>query len=162
MKIRPARHADLAAVTKLLDAAGLPDRDIGDHLAALLVGEQGGAIVASGAIEPLGDCGLLRSVAVASGLHGRGWGRRMTIQLLDLARAIGLREVWLLTTGAADYFAGLGFIAVPREAAPALVRRTRQFREHCPSTAILMRATLNGSNELQGIKSNIGITSLTR
>lgn len=143
MKVRPGRQADLAAVRALLESAGLPDRDLGDHLATLLVGEQGGGIVATGAIEPLGDCCLLRSVAVAPGFQGRGWGRRMTTQLLDLARAIGTHDVYLLTTGAAGYFARRGFATVSRENAPELVRRTRQFAELCSATAVLMRARLD-------------------
>jgi N-acetylglutamate synthase-like GNAT family acetyltransferase len=162
MKIRPGRHADLAAVTRLLDVAGLPDRDIGDHFATLFVGEQGGAIVATGALEPLGTDCLLRSVAVVPGSQGRGWGRRMTMQLLDFARAIGVGHAYLLTTGAAGYFASRGFAVVPRESAPELVRRSRQFSQLCPSTAILMCARLDAGGDSPGAAGNANTNSQPR
>jgi N-acetylglutamate synthase-like GNAT family acetyltransferase len=143
MRIRAARYADLPAVAALLDNAGLPDRDIDSHLATLLVGEQRGAILAAGALEPLGAACLLRSVAVSPACRGRGWGARMTSRLLDLAQSIGIPDTFLLTTGAGKYFSGLGFVAVPRDDAPELLRRTRQFSDLCPSTAVLMRIRLD-------------------
>jgi N-acetylglutamate synthase-like GNAT family acetyltransferase len=62
--------------------------------------------------------------------------------LLGFARNIGIGEAYLLTTGAGAFFAGQGFVEARREAAPELVRRTRQFSALCPSTAMLMRARM--------------------
>ena len=138
MKIRAARHRDLPSVCALLAGAGLPDEDIGAHLATLLVGERQRAIVAAGALEPLGATALLRSVVVAPRFRGRGWGLRMTVRLLDSAQRLGMDDVYLLTTTAADYFSALGFARVPRDSAPVALRSTRQFSALCPETAVLM------------------------
>jgi amino-acid N-acetyltransferase len=139
MKLRPATCRELPAVRQLLAGAGLPDDDIDGHLATLIVGVRGGTVSACGALELLGQAALLRSVAVSPLLRGRGWGRRITTRLLDMAAGIGVREVYLLTTGAAEYFSALGFEKVPRESAPPPLQRTRQFGGLCPETAVLMK-----------------------
>lgn len=138
MRIRPARNRDLAAVRALLAAAGLPGEDVGGHVATAVVGVQGGAVVACGALEPLGRVALLRSVAVAPEWRGRGWGGRVTAELLALAEALGMAEAWLLTTTAERWFVARGFERVPREAAPAVLRGTAQFARLCPDSAALM------------------------
>ena len=138
MKIRAARHRDLAAIRALLAGAGLPDEDIGAHVATLLVGEQQRAIVAAGALEPLGSAALLRSVVVAPQFRGLGWGARMTARLLDSAQRLGIHGIYLLTTTAVNFFSAAGFAPVSRDSAPLTVRSTRQFAALCPETALLM------------------------
>ena len=145
MKIRAASHRDLPAICALLAGAGLPDEDIGAHLATLLVGEQRRAVVAAGALEPLGTTALLRSVVVAPRFRGRGWGLRMTRRLLDSAQRLGMHDVYLLTTTAADFFSAVGFARVPRDSAPVTVRSTRQFAALCPETAVLMCRPVDSS-----------------
>jgi N-acetylglutamate synthase-like GNAT family acetyltransferase len=137
--IRPAQYADLAAVRALLAAEGLPDEDIGVHLATLWVGVHAGRIVAAGALEPLGAACLLRSVVIAPAHRDRGWGRRMTRHLLRFAARLGMSRVYLLTTTAADFFAGLDFVTEARERAPPTVQASRQFRVLCPVGATLMK-----------------------
>lgn len=142
MRIRFATAADLPAIAALLAGAGLPEEDIGAHLATTLVGVSRGEIVAVGALEPLGHSCLLRSVAVAPARRGRGWGRRMSLRLLDYARSIRTPEIYLLTSTAADFFAGLGFRPLSRDQAPMRVRATRQFSALCPASAVFMHLSL--------------------
>jgi amino-acid N-acetyltransferase len=143
MRLRPATHRDLPAIQALVRQGQLPDGDVAEHLATFLIGEQAGEAVACGGFEVLGTIGLLRSVAVAPRWQGRGWGGRLVRQLMLQARAVGLGELFLLTTGTGPYFIRLGFSPVPREIAPALLRRTRQFTALCPSSAVLMHLHLN-------------------
>lgn len=142
MRIRFARAADLPAISALLALAGLPEEDIGAHLATTMVGVSRSGIVAVGALEPLGHSCLLRSVAVAPAWRGRGWGRRMSLRLLDYARSIRTPEVYLLTTTAADFFASLGFKPLSREQAPPRLRTTRQFSALCPASAAFLHLSL--------------------
>lgn len=146
MRLRPATHRDLPVIRALVRQGQLPDGDVAEHLGAFLVGEQNGSVVACGGFEMLGTIGLLRSVVVASRWRGRGWGERLVRRLMVQAQAVGLGEFYLLTTHAGPYFAGLGFRQVPRETAPALLRRTRQFASLCPSSAVLMNLNLNQEN----------------
>jgi amino-acid N-acetyltransferase len=93
-------------------------------------------------LEALGNVGLLRSVAVDPAWQRRGVAQALVAAIADRARANGMRQLFLLTTDADRYFSRLGFATVDREALPAEVRATAQFRETCPQTAIAMSRNL--------------------
>jgi amino-acid N-acetyltransferase len=141
--IRTARADDLSAVRALLTDAHLPldgiDEQFGDGYA---VAESAGQVIGAEGIETYEDAGLLRSAVVHDSWRGRGIGDALTRDRLDWARSRGLREVYLLTTTAADYFPRHGFSRVDRTSAPAAVRRSREFAEACPDTAVTMRLVL--------------------
>ncbi|MBK9979303.1 MAG: GNAT family N-acetyltransferase [Gemmatimonadetes bacterium] len=141
--IRAAREADLPTVRQLLLAAHLPtdglDEQFGDGYA---IAESNGTAIGAEGIEVYGDAGLLRSAVVDADWRGRGVGDALTQDRLRWAAARGLREVWLLTTTAADYFPRFGFAPAARADAPAHMQRSREFAEACPASAIAMRRLL--------------------
>lgn len=141
--IRSARADDLAAVRALLRAAHLPldglDEQFGDGYA---VAESAGTVIGAEGIETYDDAGLLRSAVVADAWRGRGIGDALTRDRLEWARSRGLREIYLLTTTAADYFPRHGFSRVSRATAPAVVQRSHEFAEACPQSAVAMRLVL--------------------
>ena len=142
--VRAARPEDLAAVQALLSAARLPLDGIAEQFGeAYAVAECNGEVIGAEGIEVYGDAGLLRSAVVADGWRGRGIGDVLTRDRLSWARARGLREIYLLTTTAADYFPRYGFVRVERAIAPAAVQHSREFAEACPDTAVTMRLDLN-------------------
>ena len=101
----------------------------------------------SGAVglEVYGDRALLRSAVVDAGRRGTGVGQDLVETLLQRARSRGVREVYLLTTTAEDYFPRFGFSTISRtEVAPA-VRASEEFRGACPDTAVAMRRVLQGA-----------------
>jgi amino-acid N-acetyltransferase len=100
-------------------------------------------VIGAEGIETYEDAGLLRSAVVHDSWRGRGIGDALTRDRLDWARSRGLREVYLLTTTAADYFPRHGFSRVDRASAPAAVQRSREFAEACPQTAVAMRLVLH-------------------
>jgi amino-acid N-acetyltransferase len=61
--------------------------------------------------------------------------------VLARARALGLRELYLLTTTAAGYFPRFGFETVGREALPPVLSASEELRGACPASAIAMRLT---------------------
>ena len=122
----------------LLAAEGLPDGGIAEGITHFLVLDDGQGVVAAAGIEPHGAAALLRSVVVAPACRGRGLARRLTERMLERARELGLGSLYLLTTDADAYFAGLGFTSVSRDQAPEEIRRCQQFTELCPDTAVLM------------------------
>lgn len=139
-RLRPGAPADLPAVTRLLEEAGLPHADLAVHLEQVVVAELDGEILGSGGYEDCGGGdGLLRSFAVRRDWRGRGLGRRLYLRTEARTRLAGLRNLYLLTTTARAWFLALGFADCPREAAPATIRATRQFGELCPDSAVLMR-----------------------
>lgn len=141
--IRTATASDLEAVKALLQAARLPidglEEQFGDKYA---IAEHHGTAIGAEGIEIHGDAGLLRSAVVDAAWRGRGVGDALTCDRLAWAERHGLREVWLLTTTAADYFPRFGFEPAARDAAPAPLRRSREFAEACPASAVVMRRAL--------------------
>ncbi|GMV10781.1 MAG TPA: arsenic resistance N-acetyltransferase ArsN2 [Gemmatimonadaceae bacterium] len=141
--IRPATASDLEAVKGLLRGARLPldglEEQFGDGYA---IAECGGAAIGAEGIEVHGDAGLLRSAVVDAAWRGKGVGDALTRDRLAWAARHGLREVWLLTTTAADYFPRFGFARAARDAAPAPMQRSREFADACPASAVVMRRSL--------------------
>lgn len=138
VSIRPARPADLKAMGELLEAAGLPMVGVAEHLPGFVVAEAAGALAGLAGLEVHGDDGLLRSVVVDPAYRGRGLGSRLTERILEAARTTELRRVYLLTTTAEDYFPSHGFRRIRRDDASPDVKRSVEFREACPASAVTM------------------------
>jgi amino-acid N-acetyltransferase len=85
---------------------------------------------------------LLRSVAVDETRRGEGLGHQLTQAALDLARARGLKTVYLLTTTAATFFPRFGFREIARDEVDPAVQRSVEFTKACPASAAAMRADL--------------------
>src|SRR5207249_768969 len=75
--IAAATSADLPALLELLGQSALPTAGLADHLDTTLVAHEAGHVVGSAALELYGTTALLRSVAVAPGLPGRGLGQAL-------------------------------------------------------------------------------------
>jgi amino-acid N-acetyltransferase len=142
MDIRRATPDDLGQVAELLDAAGLLPLPGNLPLANVLVALGDTAVVGVIALEVRGRRGLVRSVAVESGHSRQGVGTSLLQSLLARAQELGLRELYLLTEGAAEFFGNAGFVAVPRDSVPAEISSTREYRELCPESATVMRLQL--------------------
>lgn len=129
----------LDSILALLEQVHLPTADIAPGPRQRFIGaradEQVCGVVA---IEPLGDIALLRSLAVAPAYRSAGLGRKLVDAALARARALGVQEIYLLTTDAAEYFSRLGFAAVAREDVPAAIRASTQFATLCPASATVM------------------------
>lgn len=154
--IRLAGTHELAPVLQLLRDSGLPHAGLSDHAANLLVAVQGGRLVGSAALELYGDAALLRSVAVTPALRGRGVGVALTRAVLDLARERGVREVYLLTETAADFFARLGFRRIPRREAELAVGASEEFTTACPASATCMGLTLAPARDATAVAPGAG------
>jgi amino-acid N-acetyltransferase len=94
-------------------------------------------------VERHGGVGLLRSLAVAEGKRGTGLGRALVGHAEAWARAQGIDTLCLLTRHAAGFFARLGYVETPRDAAPAAISATAEFSWLCPASAAFMRKALH-------------------
>ena len=140
IRIRGARPSDLAEVSRLLHASGLPLDGLEAALAHGLVASLDGRLVGCVALELYGESALLRSLAIAPELRGQGLGAVLTRRALDLARTLGAHDVYLLTQTASGFFPRFGFAPEERPKAPTPVRNSVEFRSACPESALFMHA----------------------
>lgn len=138
IELRWAKDPDLDAVLRLLEDAALPTAGVSEFFDRFVVAEKAGRILGVAGLEVHGGDGVLRSVAVRPDLRGRGLGARLTRWVLDSAREIGLRRLYLLTTTAEDYFPRHGFRPIDRSEVSPEVQESVEFREACPASAVAM------------------------
>ncbi|MEZ5351225.1 MAG: GNAT family N-acetyltransferase [Bryobacteraceae bacterium] len=141
--LTPADESMRAAAARLLASNGLvalePEAPLEDRYVAALVD---GELIGMAGFELHGGAALLRSVAVDAEFRGRGLGAALVTEALEGAAAAGARTVYLLTEGAADYFARFGFSVIGRGEGPAGIAETSEWRVACPASATAMRLEL--------------------
>ncbi|MCU1347921.1 MAG: acetyltransferase family protein [Acidobacteria bacterium] len=140
--ISPAGAADLERIKALLTAAELPVAGVDEHWKTFIVAREGETIVACGGSEAYQFAALIRSIAVAPSHRGHGLGRRIVRQLLDRLASRGLREFYLLTTTAEDYFKKRGFKTIDRDEVHPQLLSSREFQDACPDSAVAMRLVM--------------------
>jgi amino-acid N-acetyltransferase len=143
VRIEPARAEDLGDVLALVEHARLPAAGIEPHFPhGFVVARVGPFVTGAAGVEMYGHAGLLRSVAVLEASRGTGLGRRLTRAAIDLAARRGVRDLYLLTTTAEDYFPKLGFERVERSAFPPALAASEELRGACPASAVAMHRSL--------------------
>ena len=138
MKYRDAVVQDVGGIENLLEKCNLPVNDIMENIDNFIVSELENKIVGVGGYETHGEIALIRSIAVDQAYRGKSIGVNIYHLLEKKIKHIGIKEVYLLTETATDYFKTLGFTIKERTSIPAVVTQTKQFKELCPSTAIVM------------------------
>jgi len=144
--IRPARAEDREAVGTLLRASELGEEDLETAFPqGYVVAESGGRIAGVAGIERHGPHVLLRSVAVAASLRGKGVGEELVHDRLAAAEEQGADDLWLLTTTAERWFPRFGFVRVGREAIPEPLRASAEVSHACPASAAVLRREVAGA-----------------
>ncbi len=142
--VSPATAQDVDAIRTLLIESELPTAGVDDHWKTFLVGRDEEKMVACGGAEIYPAAALIRSIAVRSDYRNSGVGRRLVRHLLDHLSAIGIREFYLLTTTAEEYFAKRGFKTIGRTEVHPQLLASREFQDACPQMAICMRLVMLG------------------
>jgi amino-acid N-acetyltransferase len=140
MDIGPAAAGDLPAIRDLLLACALSADDVhGSATQCFLVAREGGDLAGCIGLEVHGEAGLLRSFAVAPPFRRRGVGATMHDAAVALARGLGIRDLYILTTTVRERALRDGFEDVERGSVPEAIRRGTQFQGSCPASAACMR-----------------------
>lgn len=122
--LRRARTADVRAIRALVDANASSGRLLDKPTVALFEDVQefwvassaDGEIIGCGALHVMWeDLAEVRTVAVAEGQQGRGVGNQIVLALLDTARELGVRRVFVLTF-AVEFFRRHGFTEIAGQA----------------------------------------------
>lgn len=140
--ISPATLSDVEAIKALLLENGLPTAGVDEHWKTFLVARDGDRLAGCGGAEAYQLAALLRSIAVRPEYRSNGLGRRIVRHLLDRLSSHGLREFYLLTTTAEDYFARRGFKTIDRDEIHPQLLASRELQDACPSTAVCMRLVM--------------------
>lgn len=127
----------------LLDAANLPTADLTEaHFNYFWAATDGRNPLGLVGLEPFAPYGLLRSLVVSPERRNQGIGTHLVRHAENMANQLDITELYLFTATAQEFFEKFDFHPVPRRSAPAVIRRTREFRELCPANTLLMRKYL--------------------
>lgn len=139
---RSIAQAERATMATALAAEGLPTDDLDDPRHRFFAFDRAGERVGYGGLELHGEVALLRSLVTLPAARGFGVGAAMVEWLAAHARGQDACSLYLLTMGAADYFARHGFARIERASAPPAIAATAQFSALCPASAVVMRRDL--------------------
>ncbi len=143
IRVAAFRVEDRPELEAFLDMQQLPTVDLNPKmLADFLVARREGILVGTAGLERHTKMGLLRSVAVDRSLRGIGLGRRLVLAMEDRARGRGVKQMFLLTNGAEEFFLAMDYRPLDRLDAPSGIRHTQQFRDLCPASSTFMTKIL--------------------
>ena len=120
VEIRRARSVDVRAIRRLIDVYAADRRLLSKATVSLFEDVQefwvaeasDGAIVGCGAVHVMWeDLAEVRTVAVDPACKGHKIGYRLVAALLDAARDLGVRRVFVLTFET-EFFASFGFVPI--------------------------------------------------
>jgi amino-acid N-acetyltransferase len=119
-----------------------PSEDLSGDLANFFVAKDNALVVGAIGLEIYGDDGLLRSLVVKKEYRNSKIASGLIIDLENFARRLDLKNIFLLTETAENYFKQKGYLAIDRSEAPESLWKSSEFSHVCPSTAVLMQKTL--------------------
>ncbi len=101
-----------------------------------------GARIGWGGLEIYGEHAVVRSVVIKAVLRKTGAGRLLIKALIDVARSLGLKKLWLLTISAEVFFEKMGFKHALRTDAPKEIQACEEFTWAHNETAHCMNMKL--------------------
>lgn len=127
-------------IVSLLEEAALPRPDNSPMTFWKLV--QGQSFVGAVGAESWGTVALLRSLVVRSQARRQGFAAQLVRAALESLQQRGIREVWLFTETAHDYFLSWGFHDHPPSDSPYVIQTSQEARGACPASARVMALDL--------------------
>lgn len=128
----------LDEVLTLLKSNKLPYQDVKLDNNLFISYHDNGKVIGSGGLEFYSSYALLRSVAVDANQRGKAFGKEIVKDLLARAKRRSIKEIYLLTETARDFFLKMGFTDVSRENVPEEVKASSEFASVCPVSAACM------------------------
>lgn len=136
--IGPASGGDMEAIRRLLVAALLPSGSVDGPNQRFIVARQNGRVVGCAGLETFGEDGQLRSMAVHWTSRNSGLGTRLHGRLLFEALQAGVRNLYVVTTTAADFFAAQGYRKVQPADVPPGVAASEEYATFVPGGGVVM------------------------
>ena len=138
-----AEKSDEMSIKKLLSDSQLPIEGVSAFLKHFIIAKSEQEIIGVVGIEVYDNIGLLRSLAVKSGLRGKSIGKELCARITAHTHIQNIQELYLLTTVAEYFFAKRGFQKIDRGIVPDTLKESIEFKSLCPESAICMKMQLN-------------------
>ena len=139
LKFTFATTRDEIELKQFLKANDLLYQDIKpSDLNHFLVVCNGADVVGTVGLEIQEDSALLRSLAVKQGCRKKGLATLLVEKIEAYARTLNIDRLFLLTVTAEGFFKKCDFQPAKRQAAPAGIQRTAEFKDLCPASAVFM------------------------
>lgn len=135
---RRAMPREFARINELLAQASLPALPSDTSPSNVFVATGNDAVIGAIALEVEARLGLLRSLVVDPKHERAGVANRLMQAVLSRVNELGLREVYMLTESAAEFFEPHGFKPIARDRVPTEIEKLREFREQCSEEAVVM------------------------
>lgn len=139
ISILKANEFDYQQIIELLTKSNLPTEGVREVLSSTIVAKDGEDVIGCAAIEMYNNSTLLRSVAVDDRYQGKGIGLKLTQNLIGLSQNSNIKEIYLLTETAENYFTKLGFTKIPRAQAPTEIQQSEEFSAICPQSSSVLK-----------------------
>lgn len=143
MDLIKAETKDLDLIEGLLKQNDLPYQDIKTGGKDFFLAYDNSLNVGIIGLEKFGSIALLRSMTVKEEYRNIGYGKQICSLLMEYAKAQDIRELYLLTTTAKDFFEKIGFEIIERNSAPDAIKTTTEFLGLCPASAVCLKQYLN-------------------
>lgn len=141
--VRPARPEHLPAIRAILDEVSLPADVATDEVEDFLLLESDHRPTGCVALARFADEAILHSLAVRPDVRGVGYGWMLADQIIERARRLGVRRIYLLTAAATDFFAEKhGFRVIDLSTVSHAVAHSRRFRVEQNQSPVAMRLDL--------------------
>ena len=142
LNIRKATDADLADIIRLLNTNKLPTQDISNSSIQLFTARYNDKTIGVIGIEIYDKTGLLRSLAVQDSFKKLKVGTKLINKLFDQIKQNNIKDVYLLTETAEDYFTRFNFDIVDRSNVPDIIMKTSEYKDICSDSAVVMHKNI--------------------
>ncbi|WP_051695246.1 GNAT family N-acetyltransferase [Caulobacter sp. UNC358MFTsu5.1] len=125
------RRSDLARVSALIEACGLSTVGLFSPGSVYIVAVRDLSVVGVCGLEPDGDAGLLRSLAVDPSARGVKLSWRLVELIIARARLSGVRRLFTFSKDTGDLFIAMGWHDLPlQEVTPEIENTTQVIHYH--------------------------------
>lgn len=132
------KSEDILFIKNLLSQNDLPNQDIEDNNVKIFALKEDNNLIGTIGIEEYGKIALLRSMVTDEKYRGQGYGKILFDEIIKYSKNKRINELYLLTCTAHKYFEKLGFQELSRNDVPKEIKKTKQFSELCPCSAVCM------------------------
>ena len=140
--IRHAQSNDIEQIKSLLQANDLPVVGVAQHWKNFLVADKQDCVLGALGAHYDDKKALLRSFAVNGGQRNSGIGKELLQSMLLEMQSRGIKEVFLLTETAANYFIREGFVAICRAEIPQNLLKESGLDQACPCSSQCLKRQL--------------------